>query len=138
MQIVKGHWRALLNPFNRSLTQGQRFHKSWEDTLDASLTWKLRETAQRYAVGPMIEAGSAHRPSCTRLPRRLTAHENDQQDDGPHCRDRGRHRPPGGVWFLEHVVPNFYFHLTHTYAILRHNHVPLGKRDYLGGLRLKA
>ncbi|UFN51018.1 glycosyltransferase [Roseomonas sp. OT10] len=26
MQIVKGHWRALLNPFDRSLTQGQRFH----------------------------------------------------------------------------------------------------------------
>ena len=26
MQIVKGHWRALFNPFNRSLTQGQRFH----------------------------------------------------------------------------------------------------------------
>ncbi|MFT8244513.1 glycosyltransferase [Roseomonas sp. BN140053] len=26
MQIVKGHWRALLNPFDRSLSQGQRFH----------------------------------------------------------------------------------------------------------------
>ncbi|HEY8614238.1 MAG TPA: glycosyltransferase, partial [Roseomonas sp.] len=26
VQIVKGHWKALLNPFNRSLTQGQRFH----------------------------------------------------------------------------------------------------------------
>lgn len=35
-------------------TQGQRFHKSWEDTLDASLTWKLRETAQRYAVGNTV------------------------------------------------------------------------------------
>ena len=26
MQIVKGHWRALFNPLDRSLTQGQRFH----------------------------------------------------------------------------------------------------------------
>ncbi|WP_424136472.1 glycosyltransferase [Roseomonas chloroacetimidivorans] len=26
IQIMKGHWRALLNPFDRSLTQGQRFH----------------------------------------------------------------------------------------------------------------
>ena len=26
VQIVKGHWRALLNPFDRSLTQGQRYH----------------------------------------------------------------------------------------------------------------
>ena len=37
-------------------------------------------------------------------------------------------------YFMEHVLPNFYFHLTHTYAILRHNGVPLGKRDYLGTL----
>lgn len=31
------------------------------------------------------------------------------------------------------VIPNFYFHATTTYAILRHNGVPLGKRDFLGG-----
>jgi hypothetical protein len=37
-------------------------------------------------------------------------------------------------YFMEHVLPNFYFHLSHTYAILRHNGVPLGKRDYLGTL----
>jgi len=37
-------------------------------------------------------------------------------------------------YFMEHVLPNFYFHLSHTYAILRHNGVPLGKRDYLGAL----
>jgi hypothetical protein len=40
----------------------------------------------------------------------------------------------GANYFLEHAVPNFYFHATHTYAILRHNGVPLGKRDYLGPL----
>ena len=39
-----------------------------------------------------------------------------------------------GDYFMEHVLPNFYFHLSHTYAILRHNGVPLGKRDYLGTL----
>ena len=38
----------------------------------------------------------------------------------------------GGDYFLEHAVPNFYFHLTHVYAILRHNGVSVGKRDYLG------
>ena len=31
------------------------------------------------------------------------------------------------------VLPNFYFPLTTAYAILRHNGVPLGKVDYLGG-----
>lgn len=40
----------------------------------------------------------------------------------------------GADYFLEHAVPNFYFHLTHSYAILRHNGVSIGKRDYLGSL----
>lgn len=31
------------------------------------------------------------------------------------------------------VLPNFYFHLTTAYALLRHGGVELGKRDYLGG-----
>ncbi|MEK6608804.1 MAG: DUF1993 domain-containing protein [Myxococcota bacterium] len=40
----------------------------------------------------------------------------------------------GADYFLEHGVPNFFFHLTHAYAILRHNGVDVGKRDYLGPL----
>jgi len=40
----------------------------------------------------------------------------------------------GKDYFFEHVQPNFYFHAAHTYAILRHNGVPVGKRDYLGAL----
>jgi hypothetical protein len=40
----------------------------------------------------------------------------------------------GADYFLEHAVPNFFFHLNHAYAILRHNGVNLGKRDYLGPL----
>lgn len=40
----------------------------------------------------------------------------------------------GADYFLEHVLPNFFFHTTHAYAILRHNGVAVGKRDYLGAL----
>jgi len=40
----------------------------------------------------------------------------------------------GKDYFFEHVQPNFFFHVVHTYAILRHNGVPLGKKDYLGVL----
>jgi hypothetical protein len=40
----------------------------------------------------------------------------------------------GADYFREHVTPNFFFHITHCYAILRHNGVPVGKRDYLGAL----
>uniref|UniRef100_UPI003F743919 DUF1993 family protein n=1 Tax=Aeromonas caviae TaxID=648 RepID=UPI003F743919 len=37
----------------------------------------------------------------------------------------------------EYGIPNFYFHLTMTYALLRQAGVDLGKRDYLGGLNLQ-
>jgi len=39
-----------------------------------------------------------------------------------------------GDYLLEHVMPNFFFHAAHVYAILRHNGVGIGKRDYLGTL----
>jgi hypothetical protein len=38
----------------------------------------------------------------------------------------------GADYLVEHALPNFYFHLTTSYAILRHNGVALGKRDFLG------
>jgi hypothetical protein len=44
----------------------------------------------------------------------------------------------GADYLVEHALPNFYFHLAHVYAILRHNGVGLGKRDYLGALSLRA
>jgi uncharacterized protein len=36
------------------------------------------------------------------------------------------------------IIPDFYFHMTVAYALLRHNGVPLGKSDYLGALDMKA
>jgi hypothetical protein len=35
-------------------------------------------------------------------------------------------------YLLNFVIPNFYFHYTTAYAILRHNGVPIGKGDFLG------
>jgi len=35
-------------------------------------------------------------------------------------------------------LPNFYFHATTAYDILRNRGVPLGKRDFLGRMRLKT
>jgi len=56
--------------------------------------------------------------------------------------DERKVAPPwlGGRWltghdYLVHVaIPNFFFHATMAYAILRHNGVELGKMDYIGGL----
>lgn len=38
----------------------------------------------------------------------------------------------GERYVVRVAVPNFYFHVTTAYAILRHNGVPLGKQDYIG------
>jgi hypothetical protein len=37
-------------------------------------------------------------------------------------------------WLSTLAIPNFYFHVTTAYAILRHNGVDIGKMDYIGGL----
>ena len=41
-------------------------------------------------------------------------------------------RYKGMQFLLGHAAPNFYFHVTTTYNILRHNGVEIGKRDYIG------
>lgn len=38
----------------------------------------------------------------------------------------------GEGYLLNFAMPNFYFHVTTAYALLRHNGVELGKADYLG------
>jgi hypothetical protein len=40
----------------------------------------------------------------------------------------------GQNYLFTFVLPNFFFHITTAYAILRHNGVTLGKMDYLGEL----
>jgi len=39
----------------------------------------------------------------------------------------------GDAYLLSFALPNFYFHVTTAYAILRNAGVPVGKRDFLGG-----
>jgi uncharacterized protein len=40
----------------------------------------------------------------------------------------------GQSYLFTFALPNFYFHVTTAYDILRHNGVALGKIDFLGGL----
>ncbi|RYF27764.1 MAG: DUF1993 domain-containing protein [Comamonadaceae bacterium] len=47
---------------------------------------------------------------------------------------RDKTRTMSGEAYLKHwMLPNFFFHVTMAYAILRHNGVDLGKSDYLAG-----
>ncbi len=43
----------------------------------------------------------------------------------------------GEDYLLQHAIPNIYFHVSAAYAILRHNGVEVGKKDYLGELPFK-
>lgn len=40
----------------------------------------------------------------------------------------------GLPYLLDYVLPNVYFHATTAYAILRHNGVEIGKKDFLGNI----
>jgi hypothetical protein len=59
--------------------------------------------------------------------------------------DERKVAPPwmGGRWLrgsdylAELAIPNFYFHTSMAYAILRHNGVKLGKMDYIGGIPMQ-
>jgi uncharacterized protein len=42
----------------------------------------------------------------------------------------------GAQYLLGHAYPNFYFHSTTAYNILRHNGIEVGKRDFLGAIEL--
>lgn len=41
----------------------------------------------------------------------------------------------GEAYLKHYAIPNFFFHVTTAYALLRHNGVELGKADYLGALK---
>lgn len=44
----------------------------------------------------------------------------------------GERRFTGMQYLLGHAYPNFYFHVTTAYNILRHNGVEVGKADFIG------
>src|SRR3954466_1002042 len=44
----------------------------------------------------------------------------------------GERRFKGMQYLLGHAYPNFYFHVTTAYNILRHNGVEIGKADFIG------
>ena len=47
----------------------------------------------------------------------------------------GSKREYVGAPYLHHMgLPNFYFHLTSCYAVLRNNGVQVGKKDFIGGV----
>lgn len=44
---------------------------------------------------------------------------------------------PGNEFAMHQAIPNFYFHMTTLYSILRNNGMDVGKKDYLGELNYR-
>ncbi len=40
----------------------------------------------------------------------------------------------GQPYLLHFALPNFFFHLSAAYLILRHNGIQIGKRDFIGAI----
>ena len=61
-----------------------------------------------------------------------------KQIDGSETREvtinvrREAHVMKGQDYLFQFALPNFFFHVTTAYDILRHRGVPIGKKDYLG------
>ena len=63
-----------------------------------------------------------------------SAMDNTEEKDITFPVGKDSSRTMQGEAYLKHwALPNFYFHITTAYAILRHNGVVIGKRDYLLG-----
>jgi hypothetical protein len=56
---------------------------------------------------------------------------SEERDIALPLRDQTMHFK-GLPYLLNWTMPNFYFHVTTTYALLRHNGVEIGKMDFLG------
>ena len=69
----------------------------------------------------------------------LTEEEVEGMRGNPMRFEIGEKRLPFDVddFLLSFSQPNFYFHATTAYGVLRAKGVPLGKLDYLGALRIK-
>jgi len=44
---------------------------------------------------------------------------------------------PGEEYAMQQAIPNFYFHITTAYSILRHRGLEIGKKDFLGELKYR-
>ena len=119
----------------------------------------MRQSGQRQRLGPICERARCvvRRESILKLLFALQAFEIPGQIIDAHAAeilvpgDLRKNRAPDGHipspvscrerlfagddYLLQLVVPNAFFHITMAYAILRHNGVELGKRDFLGSLR---
>jgi uncharacterized protein len=113
----------------------------WFHSADAIDAAKKGESSPNFSDPPESFAGLKARvdDAALRL-RALEPREVDALVGQDMCFSIGERRMEFTAegYLLSFALPNFFFHATTAYAILRHRGLPIGKRDFLGGLRLKG
>jgi uncharacterized protein len=92
-------------------------------------------------VGPLDYAGlQKHVADALSALKALTAEEINGLEGKDVTFEMGSFKLPflAEGYVMSFSVPNLHFHATTTYDILRARGVPLGKRDYLGQMRMKG
>lgn len=144
------------------LAKGEAFAKAQGASEDEMLDWRLapdmfnlRQQAQTVirfagqwsarAAGTEVPADPEDRRSLAELRAAieatkaqlaaLKAEQFEGRDEAPLTVNIGVMEPtfPVAQWVPGFAVPNFYFHLSMAYAILRQRGVDLGKRDFFAG-----
>ena len=108
----------------QSACDAAKFAAAYLSGQKAAVTSGHREDRRRAAGAGADGRRVPGRIQGVRFRRRRGASRRAGVDGGPLGERRG---------YLTRIsVPNFYFHVTTAYAILRHNGVELGKRDFIG------
>jgi hypothetical protein len=117
-------------PFARQIHIASDFARGTVARLSGSEPPKWEDDEKTFAeliarVDRTIEAVKAY-----------SAAQIDGSEDRPVTRPvRGEPKTFSGInYLLQYSMPNFYFHATTAYAILRSNGVELGKADFIGAL----
>ncbi len=145
--LEKGAAHAHAKKIDESVLLGARLYP---DMLPLT---KQVQIASDFARGTASRLGGAEPPAYednektfaelhARIDRTLAflATQKASQIDGSESREivrpvRGQpHKFTGTEYLLNYAMPNFYFHVTTAYAILRHNGIEVGKGDFIGNL----
>ena len=122
--------------------------KPAEEDADIGLSWQRYDERHSLWGSPLkngryellLQVEGIRCAACAWLIRsQLESREGiDALADGPMLFKMGSTEIPftTGNFILSFSLPNFYFHATTTYDVLRMHGVPLGKVDYLGALRV--
>jgi hypothetical protein len=118
-----------------------QIYASTSHSLDAIKATKSGVFAPPRGAGPLPYAAWQQKVADTRAAlQAFTAEEINELEGNDVVFDLGERKLPftGADFLMSFSVPNFYFHMTTAYDILRMKGAPLAKQHFLGRIRMKA